>query len=372
MSEIEKIKAGLRKKAEPREVNFKALTKDMYLSSGSTLLNLACTDRAVGAFVKGTYSLFVGDSDSGKTFFVLSILAEAAKNPNFDNYRFIFDCPEQGALMDIEKFFGSKAAKRIEPPRKDKKGDPIYSQTVEDFYYHVDDALEEEVPFIYILDSQDSLSSKAEGDAFQKNKKFSRRSRGDSDAKIAGSYGDSKAKLHSANLRRIIGLLKQTGSILIIVNQTRDAFNSLFEKSTYSGGKALKFYSCYQVWSSQKGKIKKRVKGKDRQLGIKCKLQVKKNRVTGKDRIVYTNIFHSVGIDDLGSMISYLVEEGVWKCSENVITATGIGPEFSAKLESLIKKIYDDDLEEDVRDLVVNTWNEIESGCTVERKKRYE
>ncbi len=363
----DKAKAVLRRKK-------KLKAKPVYLNSGSTLLNLACTGRIDGAFPTGKYVFFVGDSNSGKTFLGLTCLAEASIDPRFKGYRFIYDATENGALMDIKKFFGQGVFDRLEPPRRDEKGNPVYSVTAEDFYWNLDDAFEDSRPFIYIQDSQDALTSIADEKKFSQNKRKARKTATeDEEGKSTGSFGDGKAKVHSANIRRFITRLEKTGSILIILNQTRDSF-SMFEKSTYSGGRALRFYAHFLMWASVREQIQKTVRGKKRQLGVKCKVQVKKNRVTGKDRVVYVPIFHSFGVDDIGSCIDYLVDEGEWsKSKSGMIKASGLGPGFDDPMrsETLIKWIEENELEDDLRDLVGITWSAIEEACEVHRKSRY-
>ena len=132
--DIESIKAGLLRKTEVETIKPSDL-----LSSGSTLLNLAATGRIDGCFLKGHYFFYCGDTDSGKTFIGLTCFAEASINKAFDNYRFIYDAPEGGALMDIEKFFGKRVAERLESPSE--KG---ASETVEEMYFNIDDALKAE------------------------------------------------------------------------------------------------------------------------------------------------------------------------------------------------------------------------------------
>ena len=87
-----------------------------YLSTGSTLLNLALTGKPNCGFAKGHYYFIVGDSISGKTWLSLSCLAEASLNSSLKNYKFIYDNCEDGALMDIGKFFGKRVAQRMEAP----------------------------------------------------------------------------------------------------------------------------------------------------------------------------------------------------------------------------------------------------------------
>jgi RecA/RadA recombinase len=357
---IKKLKSDLLKK-EKSEV----FHPEDFLSTGSTLLNLACTDRAFRGFAKGHYYFIVGDSTSGKTFLSLTCLAEACKNPNFKNHRFIYDSGEFGALMNIGKFFGQKVADKLEAPSYEDKKNPIFSYTIEEFYYHIDDAVKKGKPFIYILDSMDSLSSEAELEKFNEQKNAFRKGR-----QVAGSYGDGKAKKNSTNIRKLLKPLKDSGSILIIISQTRDNLGFGFEKKTRSGGNSLRFYSTIELWSSVRGKISKVFKGIKRQLGIICQIQIKKNRICGKERTVEIPIYHSYGIDDIGSCIDYLIKEGCWKKKGGSIVAKDWGLKHDR--EKLIQIIEEKGWENKLRILVSKTWNEIEDSCKVQRKPRYE
>lgn len=361
----EDIKKAIRTKRK-KEV----LTASDFLSTGSTLLNLACTGFPNRGFAMGHYYFVVGDSISGKTWLTLTCLAEASINPNFDKHRFIFDNTEDGALMDIKRFFGEKVFNRIEWPGQ------LPSITVEDFYFNVDDALKRGEPFIYIMDSMDSLSSKAEMVKFDKLKSARRTGK-----ETTGTMTDGKAKVNSAMLRRVIGdRLKNSKSILIIINQTRDKMNAgpFEEKKTRSGGHSLKFYASLEMWSSVKEQIWKVVRGKKRQIGIQCKIKVKKNRFTGKERIVTIPIYHSMktkegsfhgGIDDVGSCIDYLLEECHWKVVKGIIKAKEFN--FKGSKNKLIRIIEHKGYEKDLQGLVGDVWQEIEDDCTISRKQRY-
>ena len=335
------------------------------LSTGSTVLNLACTGTVGGGFLPGHYYSFVGDSNSGKTFICMTCFAEASINPAFDDYRLIYDGTENGAIMNIRKFFGEKAAKRIEPPEVGKDGMPVNSSTVEEMYYHIDDAIKDGRPFIYVQDSQDSLGSESENAQFDTDKGLHKDGKGPK-----GTYGDSKAKIHSSKLRRLMGPLKQSGSILIIINQTRDSF-SMFESSTTSGGRALLFYATFQLWATGKA-ITREYKGKKRQLGVMASVRIKKNRETGRDRSAKIPIYHSFGIDDVGGCIDYLIEEGQWKKSKSgVIEVTGLGPTWTGVREKVAQRVEEDDMVDDLRELVKDTWDSIEAALAVKRKSRY-
>jgi len=348
------VKKALKKKKKKRE-------KLTFLSTGSTLLNLACTGKPYCGFAKGKYYFIVGDSISGKTFLSLTCLAEASINSNFDNYRFIYDNAEGGAMMDVKKFFGSEVFRRLEWPSIALG----CSHSIEEFYFNVDDAIKKGTPFIYVLDSMDSLSSQDEADKFDKTKIAMRKGK-----EAAGSYTDGKAKKNSANLRRLLKPLLASGSILIIINQTRDNIGFGFERKSRSGGHALRFYATIELWSSVKRKISKTVKGKKRQLGVECLIQIKKNRITGRERTLTIPIYHSFGMDDIGSCIDYLVEEGHWGQKGNKIWAKEF--KFTSTKNKLIRYIENEKMEKDLRDIVADVWNEIEEACAIKRKRRYE
>ena len=286
-------------------------------------------------------------------------MAEASINSDFDNYRFIYDNAEDGAMMDIKRFFGEKVFRRLEWPGY------CPSRSIEEFYFHVDDVIKKKQPFIYILDSMDSLTSQEEMDKFDKTKAAMRKGK-----EAAGSYTDGKAKKNSANLRRLLKPLKDTGSILIIINQTRDNIGFGFEKKTRSGGHALRFYATIELWSSVRKKISKTIKGKKRQLGVECLIQIKKNRITGRERTLTIPIFHSFGIDDIGSCVNYLIEEEHWKTRGKEVIAPEF--DFEGTKGKLIRYVEDEGMERDLRDTVADVWNEVERLCEVKRKRRYQ
>lgn len=350
---------------EPKTEKKKRPSRRNLLSTGSTLLNLACSDSPWGGFMKGKYYFLVGDSASGKTFLSMTCFAEAVRSRHFKGYRLIYDNVEDGCLLDIEGLFNEATAKRIIPPGGyDKEGIPIYSSTVEEFYYHLDDAIKEGTPFIYVLDSMDSLLSEASEQKFEEQKEAHRKGQA-----VAGSYGDGKAKKNSEGIRKALKGLRTTNSILIVLSQTRDNLGFGFEKKTRAGGHALRFYATTEIWSSIVKRIKKTVKGKPRNVGVRVKLKVRKNRMTGKTPEVEVEIYPSYGIDDIGSCVDYLVDEGWWTTSKKMIVAK----EFDIKVtrEKLIQHIEEKNLVKVLMSIVGKCWREIDDACSLTRKKRY-
>ncbi len=356
----------LKEKLMARTIGQETHQDSDFLSTGSALLDLACSDNVLGGFIKGKFYLWIGDSGSGKTFGALTIFAEAARNKSFKDYRFIYDNVEDGALMDFSKYFGKKAAKRIESPIWDEKNDlPQSSTTVEEFYYNLHDA-SNEGPCIYVLDSMDALSSQDEEKKFAETKDAHEKGR-----QVSGTYGDGKAKKNSQYIRKALQAVRKNGSILIIICQTRDNFGFGFETKTRSGGKALGFYASLEIWMSKKKKLKKTFRGKERQTGILTKVQLKKNRITGKDRTVEIPIYHSIGIDDVGTCVDWLVSEKHWKTVGNKIIASDFDLKVSRnKLIAFIEK--DNKVRQEVYGIMQDIWDEIESSVALERVSRYE
>ena len=339
------------------------------VSTGSTLLNLACSDRPDIGLLKGGYYLWVGDSQTGKTWIAYTIFAEAAKNPAFDDYEFVFDDVEGGAHFDVARYFGKKAASRIHSPRM-HKGQPVNSETVEDFYYHLTDLLDQGKKLIYILDSQDALNSEASEKKFNIKKKASQEGK-----ESKGSYGDGKAKYHSENLRVVLSKVRASGSILIIISQTRDNLGFGFAEKTRSGGRSLKFYANLEIWSSfpMKWKIEKMIRGRKRIVGVNVQYEVKKNRFTGKvgkERRALVPILHALGIDDIGSCVDFLVREKHWAKQNGVIDAKDIGAQ--GKRSEIIAHVESRKLERRLSLIVGKVWKEIEAECETARKPRYE
>jgi len=314
----------------------------------------------------GGYYLLVGDSTSGKTWTSLTCFAEAMQNPAFKNYRLIYDDVEGGAKMDIEFYFGKEVARRMESPGP--KGQS--SDTVESFYYHLHNAIEKGKPFIYVLDSQDALGSKAATKKFKEQKKAS-----EDGTQAAGSYGDGKAKYHSEHLREVLNGVRKTKSILIMISQTRDNVSGFgFEKKTRGGGKSLRFYADIEIWTSVMGKLKKLVRGNKRTVGVIALAEVRKNRITGKvgkDRAVEIPIYYGLGMDDIGSCIDFLIARQHWpKVDQKTIKADELMFEGSRK--QLIQHVEDEGMERKLRKITARVWAEIEAESGPGRKRRYE
>lgn len=334
------------------------------LSTGCTLLNLALSGHPRWGTAMGHYLWIVGDSSSGKTWFSYQILAEAARKGAFDGHRFVVDDVEHGALMDVVRYFGAAVAGRIEPPHGTRE-EPVYSGTVQEFYFHLDANLDRG-PCIYILDSMDALGEESGDEKFEAEKTVYL----GGTAKVPGSMGMAKAKANSQNINRVVRRLRETRSILIVINQNRSKVNSHIPgQKTASGGFALKFYAHAQIWTSPKAPIKKTVLGIEREVGRYLSIDIQKNRLSGFEGAVTVPFYRSHGIDDVGGLVDWLTEEGVFTKSKNSLVAPML--DFTGSREALIAKIEGEDREAELQKLAGARWAEIEAASAPKRKPRY-
>jgi hypothetical protein len=214
----------------------------------------------------------------------------------------------------------------------------------------------------------DSVDTDADDEQYEKKKKaFKEGKKEDS-----GSYGTAKAKANSSGIRRAAVRLSGSDSMLIIISQTRDniGFGAQFDPKTVSGGKALLFYSTLAYWLSVKENLKTSlIRKKQRSAGILSRIKFKKNRITGQKHTVDMPILWDYGIDDIGSMIDWLIEESFWVKTKSTIDASDL--QLKGTREALIRQIEDNGLEKDLQTIVANGWREIIEACRGNRKKRY-
>lgn len=359
----------------------KKLLPQNLLSSGSTMINLAATNNAAGAFLKGRYYIIIGASGAGKTWLYHALCAESGLHKRFKNYRLIKDEPEKGSDFDIAYYFGKKTAERIEeawPERRDENGNLIPdSRTVEEFYDNLENKLDEVEKagegLIYILDSMDCLTTSAFKEYNEKNKEARA-----TDKEESGSYGDGKAKINSQRLRDIVNRLAASGSMLFIICQERDNLGSRVGGKTFSGGNALLFYACLQIWLKKVGAIDAQIKGKKRNLGTLTKCQILKNRLTGQqDKEIQISYYHNFGIDDIGDIIDFLIDEKRFVGGSKTTSKINAEDDFGVSMskEDLIQWIQEDvEREKRLKSIAAEVWGEIQSEIAKKAKRvnRYE
>lgn len=348
------------------------------LSLGLTLLNCGVSGEPDWGIAKGLYVWWVGDSETGKTWGTMQVFAEAAMNPAFDKHELVFDNAENGVLMDIPRYFGTAVARRMVPPRGTVKK-PKNSQVIEDFYYAIRDRTKARKPFIEIVDSMDALDSKDDEAKF--DQKYAA-ALANSNKKIAGSFGMSKPKFNSDNIKRVINRLPETGSILMVISQTRDNPDAVgfADNKRASGGRALRFYAHVQIWTDIVGSIRKPVNGKNREIGKLIRFRIRKNRISGNASEVVIPFLRGVGFDETGSCIDYLCNEKHWKRSGKeegsgyALNPNVEAPEFNfdGRKDKLVELIESSPKKQArLRKIVGRVWKDIDEKTVAKRKPRY-
>jgi len=326
------------------------INPDDVVSTGSTLLNLALTDFD-GGYVLGTVVHLVGDTNVGKSLLALTMMAEAAKNPKFDNYNLIYEEPEASMHFPLERMFGPKINKVKFIPV-----DRSEPRTVQDWHkdlYVTYDPIKR--PYIYITDSFDALTSLDQLKDEEPTK---------------GGWKTEKPLVASEMFPKIVGKIEQSKSLYVWVSQTRENIGVTFgSNKTFSGGSAIKFYRSFEIWLAHDSNITRDVRGKKRIIGANVKVQIKKNKFTGKIREISIPVYYEYGIDDIGSMIDWMVGEKFWgKDKQTIKTENDF---IDATRLKLISHIEENNLEGDLKKIVVECWKELEEEIKIDRKPRY-
>lgn len=345
-----------RKAQAPKKEN-----KRILIPSGSLMLNLACSNTWHGAFEAGRMVNLIGDSNSGKTYLALEMLAQCAMDKRFDDYALVYDDVEHALSMDIENLFGPRLAERLEGPEGPlDTTDP--SRTIEDFHFNLDANLNTDKPCIYILDSFDALTSEQDLDKLDEMREA--RAKG---KEITGSYNMAKPKKASQILQDVVSKIEKSNSFLLIISQTRDNITpGSFEKKTRSGGRALKFYASHEIWLAVTGRLKKTVHGVPRVVGSQLKAKVSKNKLTGSFREVSFDFRHGYGCDDINSAIAFLKQEGVISGKTKLNWR-----ELECAPEALVKVIEDKGLEKALFKDTQQAWLDVEEALQPKRKSKY-
>lgn len=331
-----------------------------YLSSGSSLLNLALSNNIYGGYRLGTVVHKVGDNDTSKSLLALCQMAEASHDIKFDKYHLVYEEPEAAMHFPLEDMFGEVTAKRIEfiPERGKKKQKP---RTVQDWH---DDLITHDTPFIWITDSFDSLSS--EEDLKQS-------------APTKGGWRTEKPIVASQLFPKMVRKIENSQSLFTWISQTRQKMGVTFgNPKTFNGGEAITFYRAYEIWLAKAEKIYQEVRGKKIHVGNWIIAKVNKNKFTGKKRIVSFPVYDDGrGIDDLESMITWLVDYKFWETKRGegrggpkiVVTEE---PFIDGKISEIIKHIEENNLEDKLKEIVQECWLELEKEIRPDRKKKYE
>lgn len=311
-----------------------------FIHSGSALLDCVLG----GGWALTRIVNIVGDKSTGKTLLAIEACANFVNQ--YPDGKIIY--AETEAAFDIEY-----ARALGLPVDSISFAENIF--TVEDFFEHLEAVidLQQSIPVLYVLDSLDALSDRAElGRAIDE-----------------GTFGASKPKKLSEIFRRLNQKVSRANICVMIVSQVRDNIGVSFgEKHTRSGGKALDFYASQVVWLSLKKTLLKTRKKVQRPIGLEIKAKCKKNKVGLPLRECIFPLMFGYGVDDVTANVSWL---------DSVDRLDGTYPDglkentpkyYLAYIEKLDEEEYIVEADK-LSALVKEVWAEIETGFLPTRKK---
>lgn len=307
--------------------------KDLeFISTGCSVLDQVLG----GGYVLGRVCNIVGDKSSGKTLLAIEACANFAHQYQDGFIRYA----EAEAAFD-ERY----AAALGMPVDRVEFAEGIF--TIEDFFEDLEKVMVQQAgrPCIYVLDSLDALSSRAE----------LKRSIDD------GSYGMEKQKKLGELFRKLVQHLEKSRVFLMIISQIRDKIGVTFgEKHTRSGGKALDFYASQVLWLSEIEKMKRTIDKVDRVTGVRVRARCKKNKIGLPFRECEFPILFGYGVDDLTAAAEWLIDVA---CEERLgeIGLTKAG--YKIRIGNIRGKGGDDatQLRQQLKDIVVAEWCAIET-----------
>lgn len=183
--------------------------------------------------------------------------------------------------------------------------------------------------------------------------------------------GMRRAKEFSEQLRRTCRILKQTNTIMVCSNQLRenvDRVGKFSAKYKTPGGKGIPYYSSLRLRTDKTGSLTrsrtvKKVEYKHI-YAIEIEVEVFKSSIWIPSRTAPVTIDFEYGIDDVRQNLKYV--KFVTGASEFKVGDTKLG----TKVGDAISAVEKDDLEDQLREQVIDLWEEIEEAFKVERKPK--
>ena len=185
--------------------------------------------------------------------------------------------------------------------------------------------------------------------------------------------GQRRAKELSEGGRLIARHIKHFNILMICTNQLRDNVDGgqFAPRKITPGGNAIPYYASVRIQLTITGKISKGTEANKEFIGKNIQAFVSKNSCDVEWRSAPIRLMFNYGIDDIGANLEWLKSHGQMEFNPNDPTkkAAGyvIGDRYwpantpGGALEAAIKFVEDEGYEQEIKDLVVDTWHEIEA-----------
>lgn len=316
--------------------------EEIMISTGSTLLDLAISGgrKRGGGIPAGILTEVFGPSGTGKTV----LLCEIAGNVVKQGGQVMFRDPEARLNTQFAKMFGLNVneidygipdtiAEVFEPVRK---WNPEPKDKVHGVFVDSLAALTTELE----LDGKDQVSMR-------------------------------RAKEFSIQLRLNCRALREKNLIMVCSNQVRQNLDAgpYGQKYKAPGGEAVGFYSSLRLRciGAQKITEEKTIRGNKikKVVGVETEIEVFKSSVWKPYNRATISIIYDYGIDDIKENLKFVKE----MTGGSVYTLGG--EKLSNSIKEAIRIVEEDNLEEKLREEVIELWEEIEGAFGSERKSRF-
>jgi protein RecA len=316
------------------------------VSTGSTLLDLAISGGRFreGGIPTGIFVEIFGPPSAGKTV----ILCQIAGNVQKLGGEIMFHDPEARLNKQFASMFG------LDP------SDIEYTipTTIPEVFKSVREWIpEDEEPgkkiYGVFADSLAALSTDMEMEKEEGDK-----------------MGMRRAKEFSEELRKTCRIITQKDVLMVCSNQVRQNLDAGLYGQKYKspGGEAIGFYSSLRLRckNAEKIKLKREIKGKphERVIGVKTEIDVFKSSVWKPFRSAEVSILFDYGIDDIRANLKYL--KSITGNSLYQVGETKLGK----SLEGAIREVEESGLERELKEEVIDLWNEVEAKFEEPRKPR--
>jgi recombination protein RecA len=259
-----------------------------WIPTGSSLLDLAISNRPNGGIPVGRITEVTGLEQSGKSLLCGHILAETQKKGGVA----VYIDTETSVSIEYLTAIGVDTSKLLY----------VHVDTVEDIFATIDNIIatirksNKDRLVTIVTDSVAAASTKVEMSAdYSKD-----------------GFATTKAILISKAMRKLTSTIGRQKIALVFTNQLRQKMGVMFgDPWTTSGGKALAFHASVRLRLKNLGQIKQ---GSTTDvIGNKCEATIVKNRMGPPQRKASFEIYFNRGIDDLGSWITTLKTHKVFK-----------------------------------------------------------
>lgn len=258
-----------------------------WISTGSSILDLAISNRPHGGLPVGKMVEFNGLEGTGKSLLSAHVVADTQKK---GGVAVVIDT-ENAAAPEFWRSLGVDLSKLLY----------VQCETVEDIFAQMERMIaivrksNKDRILTIIVDSVAAASTKVELE---------------SDHGKDG-YATGKSIIISKAMRKITTMIGRQKVLTVFTNQLRQNLNAMAfgDKYVVSGGKALAYHCSVRVRLNNTGKLKKG----EEIIGNECKAVVVKNRMGPPQRQANFDIYFDSGIADYGSWIKVLKENNLVK-----------------------------------------------------------